>query len=90
MDDVHLLTLARPDHDTLISNITHKPSSILTLPGEIRNKIWRILLTTSHAFQEPTSEEGGCEAHYELAPAILAVNHQIYNETHRILREENK
>ena len=90
MDDVHLLTLARPDHDTFISNVTHKPSSLLTLPGEIRNKIWRMLLTTSHAFREPTSEEGGCEAHYELAPAILAVNHQIHNETHGILKEENK
>ena len=89
MDDMHLLTLHQPDHGTAISSITLKPSRLLTLPGEIRNKIWRMLLTTPYAFQEPTSP-GGCEAHYELAPAILAVNHQIHDETHRILREENK
>ena len=89
MDDMHLPTLPQTDHDTSSSNI-HKPSPLQSLPGEIRNKIWRMLLTTPYAFQEPTSEEYGCEAHYELATAILAVNHQIHDETHRILREENK
>lgn len=87
MDDVHLPTLPRAEHETSIS---HKPSPILSLPAEVRNKIWRMLLTTPYAFKEPISEAGGCEAHYELAPAILTVNHQIYNETHRILWEENK
>ena len=89
MDDMHLLTVPQTDHDTLISRTIHKSSSLLTLPGEIRNKIWRMLLTTPYAFQEPSSP-GDREAHYELAPAILAVNHQIHHETHRILREENK
>ena len=89
MDDMHLLIPSQPDHATATSSSTHKASPLLKLPGEIRNKIWRMLLTTPYAFQESTSP-GGCEAHYELAPAILAVNHQIHHETHRILREENK
>ena len=89
MDDTHLRTLPQTDHATATSTITHKASPLLNLPGEIRNKIWRMLLTTPYAFQEPTSP-GGCKAHYQLAPAILAANHQIHDETHRILREENK
>ena len=48
-----------------------------------------MLLITAGAFHEFTGPDG-CEAHYELAPAILAVNHQIHDETHRIWREENK
>lgn len=89
MDDRHLQPLPQPDHVTAISSNTNKPSPLLTLSGEIRNKIWRMLLTTPYAFHEFTGPDG-CEAHYELAPAILAVNHQIHDETHRILREENK
>ena len=89
MNDRHLVTLFRSDHATAVSSNTNKPSPLLTLPGEVRNKIWRMLLTTAYAFREFTGPDG-CEARYELAPAILAVNHQIHDETHRILREENK
>lgn len=58
------------------------------IPSELRNEIWRMLLTTSYAFKEPTSE-GDPEAHYEIQPTILQVSRQISNETRHILREEN-
>ena len=47
-----------------------------------------MLLTTSYAFKEPTTE-GDREAHYELHPAILRVNRRIYYETSAILRGGN-
>lgn len=83
------MTLMLPVIDLKSSTMstTDKPS-LLTIPGEIRNKIWRMLLTTSYAFKEPISE-GDREAHYEVQLAILRVNRQIYNETRSILREGN-
>lgn len=82
-------TLMPPDTEVISTTIktTDKPR-LLTLPGEIRNKIWRMLLTTRYAFKEPASEDDW-KAHYELQPAILRVNRQIYNETRGILREDN-
>lgn len=58
--------------------------SLLTIPGESRNQIWRLLLTTSHAFDETDTEP-----QYRLEPAVLAVNRQIHEETRLILQEEN-
>lgn len=74
-----------PDTESVrtAANITLE-SPLLILPGELRNMIWRMLLTTSYAFKEPNNN-GDCEARYEMQPAILRLNRQIYNETHRIL-----
>lgn len=85
MEDILTLPDTEPNSTT---RDTTKKSPLLGLPGEIRNKIWRILLTTAYAFKEPTSE-GDREAHYKLQPAILRVNRQIYHETRGIFREEN-
>ena len=87
MEDMWALML--PDTEVIPKTINNtKKSRLLTLPGELRNKIWRMLLTTRYAFKGPANEDD-CEAHYELEPAILRANRQIYNETHSILREEN-
>lgn len=91
---LHPIALMLPDTDlnsTTINtteNDIGKPGLLTTIPGEVRNKIWRMLLTTSYAFKEPASE-GDPEAHYELQPALLRVNRQIYTETRDILRQEN-
>ena len=87
MEDMYTLMLPDIEVNSTATNTTNK-SPLLSVPGEIRNKIWRMLLTTAYAFKEPTSE-GDREAHYELQPAILRVNRQIYHETRDILREEN-
>ena len=84
MEDMYLLM--QPETQDDCENI-QKPSLLLVLPGEIRNQIWRMLLTTNYAFNEPTSE--GEQARYELAPALLRVNRQVHQETYHILREEN-
>ena len=79
-----------PDTESVRTAVnTPLESPLLILPGELRNMIWRMLLTTSYAFKEPNNN-GDCEARYEMQPAILRVNRQIYNETHRILKEENR
>lgn len=84
-----MTTLMLPDKDLNATTMsTSSKPGLLTISGEIRNEIWRMLLTTSCAFKGPTSE-GDREAHYELQPAILRVNRQIYNETRGILREGN-
>ena len=67
---------------------TISKAGLMTIPGEIRNEIWRMLVTTSYAFKEPSSEADR-EAHYQLHPAILRVNRRIYHETRGILREGN-
>lgn len=87
MEDATTLMLPVTDLKTTAMNTIGKPS-LQTIPGEIRNEIWRMLLTTSYAFKEPTSEGDG-DAHYELHLAILRVNRQIYNETRGILVEGN-
>lgn len=87
MEDMYTLMLPDIELNSTTTDTTKK-SPLLSVPGEIRNKIWRMLLTTAYAFKEPTSE-GDREAHYELQPAILRVNRQIYHETRSILREEN-
>lgn len=87
MEDMYTLMLPDIELNSTTTKTTKK-SLLLSVPGEIRNKIWRMLLTTAYAFKEPTSE-GDREAHYELQPAILRVNRQIYHETRNILREEN-
>lgn len=60
----------------------------LTTPGEVRNKIYRMLLTTTCAFQEYGYETED-NSRYELQPAILGVNHQTYHEARTILYEDN-
>ena len=87
MEDMHTLMLPDTELNSTTIKTTNKPR-LLSIPGEIRNKIWRMLLTTKYAFKEPTSE-GDREAHYELQPNILRVNRQIYHETLAIFREEN-
>ena len=85
----NMTTLMLPDtevNSTTIDTIS-KPG-LMTIPREIRNEIWRMLLTTSYAFKEPTNG-GDREAHYELQPAILRVNRRIYHETRAILRAGN-
>lgn len=90
MEDMMALML--PDSgDTGLNSTTMsavgKPG-LQIIPSELRNEIWRMLLTTSYALKEPTSE-GDPEAHYEIQPTILQVSRQISNETRHILREEN-
>ena len=46
----------------------------LTTPGEGRNKIYSMLLTTTFAFQEHGYETEN-NPRYELQPAILGFNH---------------
>ena len=84
-----MTTLLLPETEikSTTMNTISKPG-LQTIPGEIRNEIWRMLLTTSYAFKEPANE-GDREPHYELQPAILRVNRRIYHETRGILREEN-
>lgn len=87
MEDTATPMLSVKDFKAMPRTTIGKPS-LETIPGEIRNEIWRMLLTTSYAFKEPTSE-GDRKAHYNLQPSILRVNRQIYNETRDILRNAN-
>lgn len=61
---------------------TLKPS-LLTVPGEIRNEIYRMLLTTPYAYQQNTIK------YAPLHPAILQTNRQIHTEAVNILHGEN-
>lgn len=88
MEDMYELMLPIADFSSTSINTTRKSRLETIIPPEIRNKIWRILLTTRVAFREPRSEGDG-EAHYEIQPAILRVNRQIHEETRNILKEEN-
>ncbi len=87
MGDMCTLKLPNTDLNSTTINTTNK-CHLLPIPGEVRMIVWRMLLTTKHAFKEPTCE---CDpkAHYELQPAIRQANRQIYNETRGILSEGN-
>ena len=63
---------------------THvQPAAFLTTPGEIRNAIYRILLTETYAWHQKSLT---CSPLY---PAILQANRQIYEEAVNILHGEN-
>ena len=66
---------------------THAPSppkpGFLRVAGEIRNKIYRMLLTNKYAYRPQT------DTYAALHPAILRVSHQIYSEAINILHKEN-
>ncbi|MCJ1451512.1 hypothetical protein MMC28_001850 [Mycoblastus sanguinarius] len=74
------------------ANLQERPKppkpTLQSLPGEIRNTIWRMLLTTPYTFNE-YGYSGHTGSYYDFQPAILTVNHQIYAETHDILNQEN-
>lgn len=63
--------------------ISPKPD-LLALPGEIRNKIYRMLLTTRYNFPIDFSRTP-----LSLYPAILRVNRQINQEATNILHGDN-
>ena len=56
---------------------------LLTIPDEIRNEIYRMLLTTPYAYQQNTIK------YAPLHPAILQTNRQIHTEAVNILHGEN-
>lgn len=56
---------------------------LLTIPGEIRNTIYRMLLTNTYAHQQDTN------TYAPLHPAILRANRQIHTEAVNILHGEN-
>ena len=63
---------------------TSPKPSLLTLPGEIRNEIYRLLLTTRYnlpCYDKPTAQS--------LHPAILRVNRQINKEATNVLHGDN-
>lgn len=70
----------------------------LKLPGEIRNDIYRLLLSTKHvglksiACRQAPEHHGHTERQeqwYNFKPSILRTNRQIYNEASAIFRREN-
>ncbi|KAL9121802.1 MAG: hypothetical protein Q9187_001639 [Circinaria calcarea] len=74
----------------MVSNpgVRPAPTGFLDLPPEIRHMVYRKLLSTSETYQgyrdfDPPRSD------YQLYPSILRVNHRIYQETHRILYDEN-
>ncbi|KAI9785528.1 MAG: hypothetical protein M1839_009269 [Geoglossum umbratile] len=65
------------------------PFPFLSLPPEIRNKIYRHLLTSPQTLTSPQRPS----AHFiqnHLQPGILATSRQVHNEALRILYEENR
>ena len=69
----------------------HPPRALgfLDLPGEIRNQIYRMVLTTKWAFKKAPYAHRFDSTCYELSPAILRANQQIYREARSILYDEN-
>lgn len=61
-------------------------ASFLGLPLELRNHIYRHLLTTRYT----RFDLGLGRARYHFHPAILATNWQIHDESIAIMHEENK
>ena len=61
-------------------------ASFLGLPLELRNEIYRHLLSTHYT----RLDLGLGRARYLFHPAILAINRQIYDESTAVLRQENK
>lgn len=70
-------------HST-IEAVSKKAVGFLGMPPELRNLIYQMLLTTEYTFKK-ASFMIGHEAHYELTPAVLLVNKQIYREARNIL-----
>ncbi|KAH0538380.1 hypothetical protein FGG08_005029 [Glutinoglossum americanum] len=72
---------------------TPAPSSssfpFLRLPPEIRNKIYRYLLTTTSTIASPHRPPQHAIRN-GLTPALLAANRQIHSEAQRILYRENR
>ncbi|KAL9121800.1 MAG: hypothetical protein Q9187_001637 [Circinaria calcarea] len=64
--------------------VSKKAVGLLDMPPELRNLIYQMLLTTEYTFKK-VSVMTGHEAHYELTPAVLRVNKQIYREARNIL-----
>ena len=66
------------------THISSPPAlGLLTIPGEIRNIIYRMLLTKPYAYQQKADE------YAPLHPAILQTNRQINEEATNILHGEN-
>jgi len=61
----------------------HKVFGFLRLPGELRNKVYRHLLSAAY------TSKGLSNICYDFEPAILRVNRQIYKEARSILYEDN-
>ena len=71
------------DLQTLSSALPRPKASFLGLPLELRNEIYRNLLST----RRTRIDLGLGRARYSLHPAILALNRQIHTEATAILRE---
>ena len=85
------IILQPPDCEKASDKVQKVPSralGFLDLPGEIRNRIYRMTLTTEWAFkEEPYARRS--QSRYELSPAILRANRQIHREARDILYDEN-
>lgn len=71
---------------------TKKPTTLLTLPAEIRNHIWKLLLFNPLLSQSSSvsgREQYGHDTKYGLCPSILGVNKQVNAETESILYGSN-
>ncbi|KAL9119904.1 MAG: hypothetical protein Q9187_003543 [Circinaria calcarea] len=64
--------------------VSKKAVGLLDMPPELRNLIYQMLLTTEYTFKK-ASFMTRREARYELTPAVLRVNKQIYREARNIL-----
>jgi hypothetical protein len=65
-------------------------SHFLRLPLELRDYIYRMLLTTKYAFMESKlSDDETYPGRFDLRPSILLANKRIYMEAKRVLYMEN-
>ena len=60
-------------------------SQLLNLPAEIREQIYREILSTANCYVDPVGSEEPGSYKYDLA--ILLVNHQIYREAKKIFQD---
>ncbi|KAI9719592.1 MAG: hypothetical protein M1812_003363 [Candelaria pacifica] len=77
--------LANAKHRLTESSLTKDRPHFLQLPGELRNRIYRLLLTSKEV--KRTVKNGA--PIYEFTPSILGVNRQIHDEALGILYFEN-
>ena len=71
---------------------TKTPATLLTLPAEIRNQIWELLLVNrllSMVSSVSAEEDHGAATRYGLCPSLLGLNKQVKAETESILYQSN-
>jgi hypothetical protein len=68
------------------------PFPFLKLPFELRDCIYRMLLTTQYAYIEeqlPNDSAWPCKGKFDIRPSILLANKQIYMEANKVLYTGN-